>query len=159
MTGAEACAFLEHNGVRPTPARILTVRALDNAGGLMTSLQIEDALQTVDRSSISRTLSLFVRRGLVHTVDDGTGAVKYELCRAPHHAHGHDKDGAAALPVNDADLHPHFHCVECGRTYCINGVAIPRIALPEGFSPLTASMVIHGVCADCAGHDSAAPQH
>lgn len=140
MSPDQSYAFLEQRDVRPTPARILIVRTLEGADGLMTALQIEEHLGTVDRSSISRTLALFVRKGIVHAVDDGTGSVKYELCHGSH-AHG--------TPHPDPDAHPHFHCIVCGNTTCLEGTALPQVSLPDSYQPLSANYVIHGICPNC----------
>ena len=128
--------MIEHAGIRPTPVRLLVARAIDVAGCPVSSLDLERTLETVDRSSISRTLVLFSAKGLVHSVDDGSGAVKYELC---HHC-GED---------HDSDLHPHFHCLSCGRTYCIDELSIPPVTLPEGFEARSANFVIKGLYPGC----------
>lgn len=141
MTPEQSCAFLEERGVRPTPARILVVRTLNDADGVITALNIEEQLQTVDRSSISRTLSLFLRKGIVHAIDDGTGSVKYELCHADCHGAEH--------PHADTDTHPHFHCIKCGNTTCLDGIQLPQMTLPEGYKQHSANYVIHGICPNC----------
>lgn len=123
-------------GLRPSPVRILVARAIAGAGRPVSSLELERALETVDRSSITRTLVLFSSKGLVHSVDDGSGSVKYELCR--HFGEEHD-----------ADLHPHFHCLSCGRTFCLDSEPIPPVALPEGFEASSANYVIKGLCPSC----------
>ena len=128
--------IIGHSGLRPTPVRLLVARAMEAAPGPVSSLDLERSLETVDRSSISRTLALFSERGLVHAVDDGSGSIKYELCHHCGEAH-------------DADLHPHFHCTECGQTYCLEGLEIPRLALPEGFVARSANFVIKGQCPAC----------
>lgn len=123
-------------GMRPTPVRLLVARAIAQATCPVSSLDIERALETVDRSSISRTLVLFSEKGLVHSVDDGTGSVKYELCR--HCGEEHDRD-----------LHPHFHCQNCGTTYCLEDTPIPVLELPGGFEARSANFVIKGLCPKC----------
>jgi len=127
----------EQAGVRPSPVRSLVVRELDTAPGPISAQDIENSLETVDRSSITRTLSLFLQHGLVHAVDDGSGSIKYELCRS--HA-SHD---------NDSDLHAHFHCTRCGTTYCLDTVPMPIIQLSEGFIFQSANYVIKGICPKC----------
>ncbi len=128
--------ILKRAGMRPSPVRVLVVREIERAGRPVSSLELERALETVDRSSITRTLVLFSAKGLVHSVDDGSGSVKYELCHHP----GSD---------SDEDLHPHFHCTACGRTFCLEHESIPHVALPQGFSAVSANYVIKGLCPDC----------
>ena len=159
MTADEACTRLEQRGVRPTPARILTIRALDDAAALMTSLQIEDTLQTVDRSSISRTLALFVQRGLVHAIDDGTGAVKYELCRAPH-PHNHSATECPDFAEHlrrDTDAPPPLHRPPRGHPHSPPRPPPPPPPPPPGFTPFSTTLVIHGLCPSCAAPPSSDP--
>lgn len=130
--------MLEGAGMRPSPVRLLVARAIESAGRPVSSLEIEQALETVDRSSITRTLVLFSSKGFVHSVDDGSGSVKYELCR--HCGEEHDRD-----------LHPHFHCLECGATYCLEHTPMPHIELPCGFESRSANFVIKGLCPKCTG--------
>ena len=127
---------IESAGIRVSPVRLLVARTIAASSRPISSLEIERELQTVNRSSISRTLALFSESGLVHTVDDGTGAVKYELCRHCGESH-------------DADLHPHFHCQRCGETFCLETEAIPEVKLPEGFEAESINYVVKGLCPNC----------
>lgn len=142
METKELETMMKEAGVRLSPVRLLIARALADSSGPVSGLEIECALATVDRSSITRTLSLFLSSGLVHTIEDGSGSVKYELCVSRHN----HSDGESL----DTDLHPHFHCLVCGRTYCLSDQSIPEIALPEGFSARSANLVIKGRCAACS---------
>lgn len=139
MKSAELETRMQTAGVRPSPVRVLILRTLIHSVSPMSSQEIESALETVDRSSISRTLALFADRGLVHTVDDGSGSIKYEACRSAEHCH-----------YTDNDLHPHFHCTSCGATFCFSSMHIPEIELPDGFSPVSINYVVKGLCPDCS---------
>ncbi len=127
--------------IRPTPVRTLILGVLSEANNPVSSLDIEMKLLTVDRSSITRSLALFVEKGLVHIVDDGSGALKYEPCNIGIH-NGHLDDS-----------HPHFHCIKCGTTVCLNNTHIPAINLPEGYIPLSVNYVIKGFCPQCSFSD------
>ena len=127
---------IEEHGVRPSPVRVLVLRALESAGSPMTVQEIETVLQTVDRSSITRAMAVFQDAGLVHSISDGTAAVKYEICRASH-----ERD--------HSDEHVHFHCELCGRTICMPDISVPKVQLPEGFVSKKSNFVITGICADC----------
>ena len=94
-------------------------------------------LDTVDKSSIFRTLTLFHAHRVVHGIDDGTGSFKYALC---------DADCDCEL---DGE-HTHFHCVECNRTFCFKNIPTPLVSLPDGFKLHSVNYVVTGVCADCA---------
>lgn len=124
-------------GVRPSPVRSLVLRTLDASVTPLSSLEIEARLGSVDRSSITRSLAVFSDTGLVHTVDDGSGSVRYELCRSIHHHDTHD------------DRHPHFHCTVCGVTECLASQRVPDIKVPDGYIVKGVNVVIQGVCPDC----------
>lgn len=128
------------NGVRPSPVRNLVLRTLDKATAPMSVHDIEAELDTVDRSSITRAISVFLEADLVHAISDGTASVKYESCRR----NGNDSDD---------DEHPHFHCEVCGRTICLTDSHIPSIKLPEGFKQLKSNFVIFGICDRCRSHE------
>ena len=66
--------------VRPTPVRLLVLRAMKESPYALSLSELEGRLGTVDKSSISRTLNLFLDRHLVHSIDDGAGVVKYATC-------------------------------------------------------------------------------
>lgn len=137
MTMKETESILESRGVKPTPNRLLVARVLSGASAPLSLLDIETQLDTVDRSSVFRTLMLFVKAGLVHEIDDGTKSVKYELCTAS----GDDTDN---------DLHVHFHCLRCHRTFCLEDVPVPEAQLPAGYVASQVNYVIKGTCPDCA---------
>ena len=46
----------------------------------MSVTDLEDKLDTVDKSTIFRTLTLFLSHHLIHGVDDGSGSLKYAVC-------------------------------------------------------------------------------
>lgn len=133
----EAERILEEADVRVSAVRVLVLRALCAAKRPVSGMEIETELETVDRSSISRTLSLFASHGVVHTVDDGSGSIKYELCRDHSHEHSHK------------DEHPHFHCEKCGATICLENEPIPSVNLPEGHKVSSTNLVIKGLCPKC----------
>lgn len=129
--------YLHDAGVKPTANRILIARALDLAAGPMSLGELEDDLETIDRSNIFRALSLFRKHHIVHVIDDGTDRVKYELCRS------RDKH-------DDSDLHLHFHCEKCHTTTCLDQIPIPAVTLPDGYIPLSVNYVVKGLCPACA---------
>lgn len=136
--------LLTEAGLRPTPVRLLIVRLLDEAPWPITSAEIEERLETVNRSSVTRTMSVFQKSGLVHVISDGTPSLKYELCRE-----GHDARHGAGRFHGHNDEHVHFHCEVCGRTICLTDVEIPEVRLPEGLEARKVNFVITGVCSDC----------
>lgn len=128
--------FLSSHGIRPTAGRILIAEAMEEAGRPVSLTELSDILPTVDRSVIFRTLMLFHENHLAHSLEDGSESVRYELCHSSSEGH-------------DDDLHPHFFCTVCHRTYCLEGLLIPEISLPEGYEAESANYIVKGVCPSC----------
>jgi len=137
MKEEELLELLTRRNVQPTAIRILVLKALLNAQQSVSLLDLENMLETVDKSTIFRTLSLFHSHHVVHSIDDGTGSFKYALC-----------DPNCDCEIDD--LHTHFHCTQCNRTFCFKNIPTPMVNLPEGFSYNSINYVIMGICAECA---------
>ena len=130
---------LEHRGIRPTATRLLILRQMTRGDEMVSLPMLEQYLPFVDKSTISRTLSLFLLHGLVHAIDDGSGAVKYNVCA---------DDCACEAEIEDE--HTHFSCTRCHRTFCLKQIHVPVVQLPEGFSLQSVNYVLHGLCPECS---------
>lgn len=130
--------ILEKKGVKPTPNRVLVLRAMLGAGRPLSLSELEIMLDSVDRSSIFRVLTMFADRHVVHELEDGSGMAKYEVC-----------SGEEECTVED--MHVHFYCESCHRTYCFRDMHIPEIELPEGFRMDSVNYMVKGICPMCAG--------
>lgn len=129
--------LLAQRNIKPTAIRLLVLKELLASDRAFSLLDLEDRLVTVDKSTIFRTLTLFLGRHLIHAVDDGSGSLKYAACN-------HDCD------CEVDDLHTHFYCESCHRTFCFKQIHIPQVILPEGFSMNSINYVIKGLCCDCS---------
>lgn len=138
-TSEEIEAFLESKGVKPTPNRVIVARELMHATSPMSLIDLDYKILTMDRSSIFRVLKVFVDQLMLHEIDDGSGSIKYEMC----HGHGH---------CSLDDMHIHFYCEQCHRTYCLESIHIPNVELPEGFSAHYYNFVAKGICPQCSKH-------
>jgi Fur family ferric uptake transcriptional regulator len=128
--------FTRH-GLKPTANRVIVVKALAQAGRPLTLSELVDEVRTIDKSNIFRALTAFREHHLVHVIEDGGDAVRYELCNS------REED-------EDLDLHVHFYCENCHRTFCLENTPIPPVALAEGFQRHSANYVVKGLCPDCA---------
>lgn len=54
---------LESHGVRPTAVRLLVLATICSSSHPLSSLEIETLLETVDRSTVTRSLALFSEKG------------------------------------------------------------------------------------------------
>jgi Fur family transcriptional regulator, ferric uptake regulator len=110
---------------------------LESAGAL-THADIEQRTSTeFDRVTIYRTLQTFVEKGIIHVIPSADNAIRYALC----------KDNCAA--GHHHDDHVHFMCDDCGTTYCLDHVSVPKIKLPKGFTANQTDLVVSGVCHKC----------
>lgn len=128
--------ILENASVRVTPNRILVLKELLEASSPMSLIELETTLETLDRSSILRALTALSKHGVIHSVEDGRGVVKYEIC------HGHDDCSAD-------DMHAHFYCEKCERVFCFEDIEAPRIKVPQGFQVRSINYMLKGICPDC----------
>lgn len=136
MDEAKSIELLLEHGIRPTANRLLLVKVLSKAEHPLTMKELEDLVDTIDKSNIFRTLSLFRDQHLVHVLQDGADAVRYELC------HSHEED-------HDDDLHAHFYCERCRQTFCLNDIPVPQVDLPKGYRMNTINYLIKGICPNC----------
>ncbi|MBE6289642.1 MAG: transcriptional repressor [Bacteroidaceae bacterium] len=136
MDEAKNIEILLEHGIRPTANRLLLVKVLSKAEHPLTMKELEDLVDTIDKSNIFRTLSLFRDQHLVHVLQDGADAVRYELC------HSHEED-------HDDDLHAHFYCERCRQTFCLNDIPVPQVDLPKGYRMNTINYLIKGICPNC----------
>jgi len=128
--------LLEEHDIKPTANRIMVVEALASSMLPQSLAELERRIQTIDKSSIFRALTLFREQHLVHTIEGGNDGTRYELC----HSHSHD---------HDDDQHPHFYCEVCQQTYCLDDVEMPQLAVPQGFSIRSVNYIIKGICPHC----------
>lgn len=129
--------YLEQKGVKPTANRILVVRALKEASHPCSLTMLTSNLKTIDKSNVYRTLCMFLEKDVVHSIDDGSGSIKYELCPSPGHSM--------------SDMHAHFYCTMCGNIFCLQtGIPPCQAELPKGFIAQSSNYVIKGVCNKCS---------
>ena len=128
--------YLENKGIKPTVNRVLVMKAITKSHNTFALRDIEDEIDTLDKSSVFRVLRLFAENHLVHEIDDGTGSAKYELCRSNHEDRCNDS-------------HVHFYCEKCHTTICLHSIPTPDIKLPAGFTSNNINYVVKGICASC----------
>lgn len=136
---------LEKKGVKPTAVRILVFKAIAEAGSPVSLLDLETRLETVDKSTIFRSLNVFLAHHVVHDIEDGSGSLKYEACT-----------GEETCSIDD--MHTHFYCEVCHHTFCFRGIHIPVIHLPDGFEMHGINYMVKGICRECARKEAGSKQ-
>jgi Fur family ferric uptake transcriptional regulator len=124
-------------GHRVTPQRVLILDAVCEGGGHTTLKQVFTRVRhmddTIDLSSVYRTLKLFVELGLVVSAETPAGETMYEIPRPrPHH---------------------HLICRVCGKEEEIGHDALEGtmafIREHYGFTVDVEHLVLTGVCKHC----------
>ncbi|MDD4922415.1 MAG: Fur family transcriptional regulator [Bacteroidales bacterium] len=128
--------ILASRNIKPTAMRELVLKVLMGKISAINLSELENEFDKADRITLYRTLKTFEEKKLIHTIDDGTGSIKYALCKA----------GCECEPL---DLHVHFYCTKCNKTFCLTDISIPDIPLPADFSVESTNMVVKGLCSAC----------
>ena len=132
----ESESKLENRNIKPTAMRELVLSVLSEQTAAISLADLEQTFEKADKVTLYRTLKTFEENKLIHSIDDGTGSVKYALCQETCECH-------------PEDLHVHFLCTVCGQTYCLSDIPVPQINLPANFQLESVNMVVKGVCASC----------
>jgi Fur family ferric uptake transcriptional regulator len=102
----------------------------------LTHHEIEQALGTsasVDRVTVYRILDWLVALGLAHRIPGEDRTWRFH-----------------ASNVRAAPQHAHFTCSRCGKTVCLEDVAVPgSIKVPRGFVRQAVELTVKGLCAAC----------
>ncbi len=122
--------------IKPTAMRELVLKVLNEQSTATSLSDLEHKFENADKVTLYRTLKTFEENKLIHSIDDGTGSVKYALC----------KETCQCQPE---ELHVHFLCTTCKQTYCLHEITVPSINLPVNFSLESVNMVVKGICANC----------
>ena len=115
---------LQAHGIHPTAARILVLQKLSELTHPVSMTELETELETMDKSTIFRTLNVLLEHHAIHSFEDGSGSTKYEICRC--------------------------ESTVCRVEFCIEDVKIPVVALPEGYRIETINYTVKGLCPECS---------
>lgn len=128
--------ILNRHGIRPTSVRILIYKTMNRFHDTFSMADLEEVLDSVDKSTLFRTLALFAEHHLVHRLEDGSGSTKYCICRNDH-------------ICGIEELHCHFYCEACHKTFCLDHTHIPAVRYPAGFEVRQIDYLLKGLCASC----------
>ena len=129
--------ILNKRKIKPTAIRLLVLKAMMEFERAFSLLDLENYLDTVDKSTVSRTINLFLDHHLIHCIDDGSGTLKYSVC---------GEDCSCSIE----ELHAHFYCLKCHKTFCLRNIPVPTVQLPRNFTLESINYVLKGCCEDCS---------
>lgn len=128
--------ILRSSDIRPTAMRLLVLRYLDAQIYAVSLNAIEEGLNHPDKVTLYRTMKTFQEKGLVHIIEDGTSTTKF------------------ALSIDDeetgSNLHIHFYCKNCKKTYRLPKTHAPDLTLPAEFQLENMNLVAKGICNKCS---------
>lgn len=130
----EIADILQQSGIRATSNRIMVLRTIMDSPFPLGLSEIERKLETLDKSSVFRVLTLLLQKHVVHCIEDGRGISKYEF-----HCSSNGLE----------DMHVHFYCEACNKVFCFEDNNIPSISVPSGFLVKGANFMLKGICPDC----------
>ncbi len=135
--------LLKQVDIRPTSTRILVFKTISRMKNTFSMHDVEHLLPDMDKSSIFRALTLFHEHQLIHSIDDGSGSLKYCVC-------------SNLGFCGEKTEHCHFYCEQCKKTFCLENDSIPVIPLSDDFVINSINYVIKGICPPCVKHSDAA---
>ncbi len=129
---------LKKHNLSVTDARKNILSLFSISGNALAHADIEQKSSAeFDRVTIYRTLQTFVEKGIIHTIPSSDNSVRYALCKNECAAGHHHDD------------HIHFICDDCGITYCLDQITVPKIILPNGFKASQTDLIVSGTCNKC----------
>jgi Fur family transcriptional regulator, ferric uptake regulator len=128
-------------GVRATRQRAAISALLENLDEFRSAQELHDELRRrggIGLTAVYRTLQSMAANGLVDTLRADTGESVYRRCSEHHHHH--------------------LVCRACGSTVEIQGGDVEawatEVAREHGFSDVSHTIEIFGICADCVAMSS-----
>ena len=124
--------------VRATRQRAAISALLENVDEFRSAQELHDELrrrgENIGLTTVYRTLQTMATSGVVDTLRTDTGESAYRRCSEHHHHH--------------------LVCRTCGATVEVEGAAAEKwaaeVAKEHGFSDVSHTIEIFGVCGDCA---------
>lgn len=128
----------ERPALRPTKQRLAVIAALEEVEEFRSAQAIHEELnqrgEKIGLATVYRALQALVEADQVDVLRGEDGEAVYRLCSATHHHH--------------------LVCRVCGRTEEIEGPEVEawaaRVAGEHGFTSVTHTLEIFGLCTDCA---------
>lgn len=135
MLEDEAVELLKRNKMSITAVRKRVLALFMCSDGAMQHNEIEQKMNgEVDRITLYRTLQVFAKKRIIHTVSTDRGV---------HYAFG-------ASARADNTQHGHFLCEECGATWCVDLPAPVNVgAAVRQYVVRSIDVIVRGLCTGC----------
>ena len=145
MSTAHADRHPEQRALRATRQRAAVADLLERLDDFRSAQEIHEELRRrgegIGLTTVYRTLQTLSESGEVDVLRTVSGEAVYRRCSAHHHHH--------------------LVCRQCGRTVEVEGPAVERwaerVAEENGFSEISHTVEIFGVCGECTPSTAAMP--
>jgi Fur family transcriptional regulator, ferric uptake regulator len=125
-------AILKQYRVSITKARIVMLDFfLQSNEALTQQYFLTNPSLLLDRTTVFRTLNLFVEKKIILRIPAADGINRYLVMQAK------------------TSVHSNFICNGCKRIIPINMIVQPRVKLPKGFKFQNTEITIRGLCSSC----------
>ncbi len=124
--------ILKKYRVNITKTRLLVLEAfLESSEPLTRKHFFNETLPDMDRTSIFRTLNLFVEKNIIYRLPGTDGIRRYSLRQATN------------------VVHSNFICSSCKKIIPLKTIMLPEVELPDNYTQQNMEIVIDGLCDEC----------
>tara|TARA_B100001287_G_scaffold81608_1_gene67975 strand:+ start:1253 stop:1633 length:381 start_codon:yes stop_codon:yes gene_type:complete len=121
--------------IRKTESVEILLKEFQNTETALSTIELIKRLgKRINKTTVYRVLSKLEEDGILHSFLGFDGVKWFARCKAH-------------TQVRNSDIHPHFQCISCGKTECLDiKVDIPKLVNRE---VLLSQFIIKGKCDLC----------
>lgn len=137
MIEQKAHTLLESKKMSRTPFRVEVLKALLEADSALSEAEIREKVSvSFDRTTLYRTLKIFLDQDVIHSITLEGGELRYALTQHREQS--------------NSPYHTHFYCDICNGVYCLSRCEFTPPELPPGFRAKGFDLLVNGVCSKCS---------
>ena len=128
--------LLKNKKIRETPFRKKVLAVFDKYNNAISLTVIENELKKFDRTTLYRTIKVFLEKGIIHEIKINGEDSNYALCQEESDINTHHHQ------------HIHFKCTNCGIISCVEIDEFPSINIPK-YKIERLEIQAIGLCKNC----------
>lgn len=140
----DAIGILNYCNLNKTVVRISILEEFLKSSAALSEVELRKRVNpSFNRTSIYRSIRLFLENDIIHKITDDNGIFTYVLNRRL---------------FSDEEIeheHLHFQCRICNRVICMRELPIKRVKLPDGFIKEQSNFLVVGICKECNNSQAA----
>jgi len=130
--------LLNNRGLKATNPRLNLLSEMQKFGSAMPYSTIQQAMKSIDRVTLYRTLESLTGQGIIHKAFHENNETYYAICGKQCHINQHQHD------------HFHFKCTSCEAVTCVQPNKAFQVSIPD-YEIHKVSIQLEGVCKVCTG--------